>query len=177
MNKAIFLDRDGTLTHEYGYAHKIENFRLLPNVVKALKLLKNKFKLFIVTNQSGIGRGYFTYDDLEKFNSHMLDELKKNDIKIEKTYVCPHSPEDNCSCRKPSERFVKEAKKEFNIDLGKSYVIGDKSFDIEMGHRAGCKNILVLTGYGKKHLNHLKTKPDFVAKDLLEAAEWILNSK
>ncbi len=177
MNKAIFLDRDGTLVHDEGYVYKIEDFKLLPNVIEALELLKDNFKLFIITNQSGIGRGYYTKEDFLKFNNHLIEELEKNNIKIEKTYMCPHLPTENCDCRKPNEKFAKEAEKDFNIDLKESYVIGDHDFDIEMGKKTGSKSILVLTGHGKKHLNELKSKPNFIAEDLLEAAEWILKNQ
>jgi D-glycero-D-manno-heptose 1,7-bisphosphate phosphatase len=173
MDKAVFLDRDGVLVHDPGYVHKIEDFKLYPNAIKALQLLK-KFKLFIVTNQSGIGREIFTLEDFEKFNNHLLSTLEKNDIIIEKTYMCPHKPEDNCSCRKPSTKFIKEAAKEFHIDLKNSWVIGDHPHDVEMGKNTGCKTIYVLTGHGEKHKNNLNNiKPDFIAENFYEAAKII----
>lgn len=177
MNKAIFLDRDGTLNRDDGYVHEVEDFKLLPNVIKGLKLLKDNFKLFIITNQSGIGRGYYTEENFLEFNNHLVDALKQDNIRIEKTFVCPHHPDEKCDCRKPTTKHIKEAEKEFNLNLKNSYVIGDHGFDIEMGKKTGCKKIFVLTGHGKKHLNELKTKPDFIAKDLLEAAKWILNDQ
>ena len=170
MTKAVFLDRDGVLVEDIGYHHKLEDFKLVKNTVEGLKLLKD-FKLVIITNQSGIGKGYYTFDDFLKFNNHLVNELKKNDVKIEKTYVCPHKPEDNCECRKPKTKLIKGAEKEFNIDLKKSFVIGDKKIDVELGKNAGCKTILVLTGKGMKEKENLIA--DYVAKDLLEAAEWI----
>ncbi len=174
MNKAVILDRDGVLNCDPGYVHKIEDFRLINKVIDALKLLKNNFKFFIVTNQSGIGRGFFALEDFEKFNNHLIDILKKNNIIIEKTYLCPHKPEDNCDCRKPSIKFIKESEKEFNIDLKNSWVIGDLPCDIKMGKNAGCKTIYVLTGHGEKHKNNLNNiKPDFIAKNLYEAAKII----
>ncbi len=111
MNKAAFMDRDGVLTEDVGYHYKIEDFKLIPNVIKGLKSLKN-FKFFIVTNQSGIGRGYYTLKDFKDFNDHLIKELKKHNIKIEKTYVCPHQPEDNCECRKPKAQLIKDAAKD-----------------------------------------------------------------
>ena len=170
MNAAIFLDRDGVIVEDVGYAHKIGDFKLIPKAVEGLKLLKN-YKLFIITNQSGIGRGYYTMKDFENFNNYLIQELKKHNIKIEKTYVCPHKPEDNCDCRKPKVKLLKAAEKEFGIDLKKSFVIGDKTADIEMGRNAGCKTILVLAGHGTTAKD--EAKADFVAKDLLEAAKWI----
>lgn len=170
MIKAILIDRDGVITEDLGYVHKIEDFNLVKNAVEGLKLLKD-FKLIIITNQSGIGRGYYTFQDYEKFNEYLLAELKRHNIKIEKIYVCPHKPEDNCECRKPKEKLIKDAEKEFNIDLNKSFMIGDKKIDIEMGKNARIKTILVLTGNGMKEKEN--SKADYVAKDLMDAAEWI----
>ena len=172
-NKAIFVDRDGVISEDVGYVHKIEDFKLIQNSIEGLKLLKD-YKLIFITNQSGIGRGYFTIKDFENFNNHLIEELKKQNIKIEKTYVCPHKPDDNCECRKPKTKLIKDAKKEFNIDLSKSFMIGDKKIDIQMGHNAGCKSILVLTGNGMKEKEN--SEADYVAKDLLEAAKWIIKN-
>jgi len=173
MNNAIFLDRDGIMVEDPGYVHKLEDFKLIPNAVEGLKLLKNH-KLFIVTNQSGIGRGLYRLEDFLKFNKHFIDVLKKHRIKIEKTYHCPHTPEENCECRKPKIKFLKEAEKEFGINLKKSFVIGDRKSDFELGKNAGCKTIHVLTGNGMNAKNDVK--PDYFAKDLLDAAEWIIKN-
>ena len=170
MRKSIFIDRDGILVEDLGYVHKIEDFKLIPNAIEGLKLLKN-YKLFIITNQSGIARGIYKVEDFLKFNNHLIKELKRHNIKIEKTYYCPHKPEDNCNCRKPKTKFLEDAEKEFDIDLKKSFVIGDRKSDFEMGKNAGCKTIHVLTGFGIKAKNDVK--PDYFAKDLLDAAKWI----
>ncbi len=174
MNRTIFLDRDGTLNVDYGYAHKIEDFKLYDGVIEALNSLKDQFKFIIITNQSGIGRGYYKEEDFQKFNSHLTEELNKNNIKIEKTYHCPHIPEDNCNCRKPNITFIEQAKKEFDIDLKNSFVIGDHPCDVNLGKNAGCKTIYLLTGHGKNHKENLTRKPDLIANNLLEAAQWIL---
>ena len=172
MKRNVFLDRDGSIVEDKGYTYRLEDYKLIPNAVEGLKLLKD-YKLIIVTNQSGIGRGYFAMEDFEKFNNHLILELKKHNIKIEKTYVCPHNPEDNCDCRKPKTKLIKDAAKEFNIDLSKSFMIGDKNIDIQMGKNAGVKTILVLTGNGMKEKEN--SNADYIAKDLVEAAKWILN--
>ena len=175
MDKAIFLDRDGTVVEDPGYVHKVKDFKLIDGAIDALKLLKNDFRFFIITNQSGIGRGFFTLGDFEKFNNHLISTLKKNNIKIEKTYVCPHHPDEKCDCRKPNIKFIKEAEKEFNIDLKNSWVIGDLPCDIEMGKNTGCRTIYVLTGHGEKHKKDLNNiKPDFVAENIYEAAKIII---
>jgi len=173
MIKAVFLDRDGVLIEDIGYPHRLEDFKLIQNAVEGLKLLKD-YRLIIVTNQSGIGRGYFKMNDFENFNNHLMQELKKHRIKIEKTYFCPHKPKDNCNCRKPKTKLIKDAKKEFNIDLKKSFMIGNMKRDIEMGHNAGCKSIFVLTGKGMNEKEN--SNADYVAKDLVGAAKWIMKN-
>ncbi|MBI2650116.1 HAD family hydrolase [Candidatus Woesearchaeota archaeon] len=170
MKKAVLMDRDGVVTEDTGYVHKIEDFNLVENAVEGLKLLKG-FKLIFITNQSGIGRGYFKFEDFLDYNNRVVQELKKNGIKIEKTYVCPHAPEDNCECRKPKTKMIKDAARDFGIDLGKSFMIGDKKIDVEMGHNAGCKSILVLTGNGMKEKENANA--DYAARDLIDAAKWI----
>ncbi len=173
MRKAVFIDRDGTIVQDTGFVHKIEDFKLLPNVFEGLMLLKN-YDLFIITNQSGIGREVYKTKDFIKFNNYLLKELKKHNINIKKIYYCPHKPEDNCECRKPKIKFLKDAEKEFNIDLKNSFVIGDRKSDFEMGKNAGCKTINVLTGNGINDKDGIN--PDYFAKDLLDAAKWILRN-
>lgn len=173
MKKTVFVDRDGTIVEDTGYVHKAEDFKLLPNAIEGLRKL-GKFMIFIVTNQSGIGRGVYKLEDFKKFNDRMIEELGKHKIRIEKIYYCPHAPEDNCGCRKPKTKLLEEAKREFEIDLEKSFVIGDQKADIELGKNANCRSILVLTGNGNKTKNEVKA--DFVAKDLLDAAKWILKN-
>lgn len=173
MRKTVFIDRDGVIVEDIGYHHKLEDLKIVPNAIEGLKLLKN-YKLIIVTNQSGIGRGHYTIKDFESFNNHLIETLKKHKIKIEKTYYCPHKPEDNCECRKPKTKFLDDAKKEFKIDLKESFVIGDRKSDFEMGKNAGCRIIHVLTGNGANFNNEFK--PDYIANDLVDAAEWILKN-
>jgi len=181
MVKAIILDRDGTLVDDPNYyVYKIEDFKLLPGVVEGLKALSKEFIFIIITNQSGIGRGVHTLNDTERFNKKLIDELKKEDIEIKKIYICQHAPEDNCDCRKPSIKFIKEAEKEFDIELKRSWVIGDKPIDIEMGEKSECKTIYALTGHGKEYLEELKKtniKTDFIAENFSQAAEFIMDNK
>jgi len=180
MVKAIILDRDGTLNYDPGYVHKVEDFQLLPGVVDGLKALSKEFIFIIITNQSGIGRGVHTKKDMDKFNEKLVNELKKNNIDIKKIYFCPHTPEQVCDCRKPSTKYIKEAAKEFNIDLKNSWVIGDHPHDVKMGHHANAKGIYLLTGHGKKHFNDLdknNIKPDFVAENFSQVAEFVMDNK
>lgn len=177
MNKAIFLDRDGTLNEDEGYVHKVEDYKLLPGVIEALKLLKDKFLFFIITNQSGVGRGYYELEDVHKFNEAMLEEFEKEGIKVEEIFICPHHPDEDCDCRKPNEKFIRQAEKEYNVDLKKSYMIGDHGHDVELGLNVGAKGIYLLTGHGEKHFHNIKVKPDLIAKDLLEAAKWIIKNE
>ena len=179
MHKAIVLDRDGTLNLEIMYAHKPEHFKLLPGVIEGLKKLSKGYIFIIITNQSGIGRGIFKEEDMRTFNEKLLTELKKENIEIKKIYYCPHVEEDLCKCRKPHTKYIREAEKEFNIDVKKSWVIGDHPHDVEMGIKNGCKSVYLLTGHGSKHLHDLESNninPTFTAKNFLEAADFILKN-
>ena len=175
IHACVFLDRDSTLQYDVGYPHKIEDLKFLPGVLDFLaKLSKTNYKIIIITNQSGIGRGIYNIEDFFGFNNHLIKILKEHNITIKKTYFCPHMPGDNCECRKPKIKFLKEAEKEFCINLQESFVIGDRKSDFEMGKNAGCKTIHVFTGNGNNSKN--KVNPDYFAKDLLDAAKWILEN-
>ncbi len=145
QNKAIFLDRDGVINIDNGYVYKIDDFIFVKNVFKVLKKLQDLgYKLIIVTNQSGIGRGYYGKNDFLKLNTWMLEEFQKKDIKIEKVYYCPHKPEDKCQCRKPNNAMIEEGIKEFDIDPELSWMIGDKASDIEAAKKSGIKNTILI---------------------------------
>ncbi len=127
MGKAVFLDRDGVINIEKEYLYKIEEFEFIDGVFESvIYLQKLGYKLFIITNQSGIARGYYSLDEFNKLSSWMMDEFSKKGVKIEKLYFCPHGPNDNCSCRKPKTGMIDDALKEFDIDLAQSILIGDK---------------------------------------------------
>lgn len=178
MNKkqAILLDRDGTLNRDEGYVHKVEHFELLPGVIEGLQMLKENYLFFIITNQSGIGKGYYEFPDFWKFNNRLTDTLTEHGITIERTYVCPHKKEENCNCRKPKQKFIKEIGSEFEIDFVNSWMVGDHPSDISFGINAGCKTIYLMTGHGKRHRNELEDndiEPNFFANHFLEAANYI----
>ncbi|AJB45952.1 D,D-heptose 1,7-bisphosphate phosphatase [Campylobacter fetus subsp. testudinum] len=143
--KAIFLDRDGVINKDLGYVSKIDDFVFCDGIFEALRgFLKLGFALFVVTNQSGIGRGYYTKDDFLNLTKFMLDEFKKEDIDIKKVYYCPHSPEENCNCRKPKPGMILKALSEFDINLESSMMIGDKNSDILAANSAGIDNCYLI---------------------------------
>src|SRR6185295_2714086 len=173
-----FLDRDGVLIEERHYLHKVEEVVIFPGVGLALKRLQDAgFLLFIVTNQSGVGRGYFTMADVEKVHAHLLKELARDGVRIEKTYIAPEAPDRPSRGRKPSPQFLFDARDEFGIDLSQSYLIGDKLIDLECGWNAAVKRcVLVRTGYGAEWERKAADKLEraTVANDLAAAIEWIL---
>ena len=169
--KAIFIDRDGTLIEEVNYLHRVEDLRYFSYTDEAVRILKqNGFLIIVVTNQSGIGRGIYTENDMHAIHEQIQNYLTE---KLDAYYFCPHLPNAGCRCRKPNLGMIEAACREFAIDLENSWVIGDKNLDVELGIKAGIKTALVLTGYGKHHLSNLKEKPDIVAESLLDAANRI----
>jgi D-glycero-D-manno-heptose 1,7-bisphosphate phosphatase len=143
--KAIFLDRDGVINIDKGYVYKKEDFIFAPDVFEVLRYFQSKgYLLFIVTNQSGIARGYYSEEDFLNLTEYMTDEFAKNGVKITKLYYCPHAPEANCPCRKPNPAMLTKAQREFDVDMSASYLIGDKASDIEAGLRAKVKNLIYI---------------------------------
>ena len=178
--KAIILDRDGTLIEDKDYAYKIEDFELLPGVIEGLKILQKNFLLFIVTNQSGIGRGYYTDREFHKFNDHLIGILKENQIRIERTFYCPHVKEDNCECKKPKIKYIREIVDGWNVDINNSWVIGDHPSDILFGINAGSKTAYLISGHGKKHFHELEVKgikPTMISSNFLNTAKKIIETK
>lgn len=175
MNKRRFvlLDRDGTIIAEKNYLSDHNKVELLGNAALGLRKLKKLgFGLLVITNQAGIGRGYFSLDDLNLIHQKMVDLLAKEGVVIDGIYFCPHTPEDNCSCRKPKLGLIENATSQYNFAPKLSFVIGDKAVDIEMGKAAGATTLLVRTGYGA-NLDNKKVKADYLVDDLLEAANVI----
>jgi D-glycero-D-manno-heptose 1,7-bisphosphate phosphatase len=179
MNRAVFLDRDGTMIAEKNYLCRLEDVAILPGAAAALKRLGDAgFNLFIVSNQSGIGRGYFTLADVERVNEHLCRELGRDGVRFAKIYIAPEAPDQPGRGRKPSPQFLFDARDEFGLDLAQSYMIGDKLSDLECGWNAGVKkSILVRTGYGAELERETPEKipQAVVVDDLAGAAEWILN--
>jgi D-glycero-D-manno-heptose 1,7-bisphosphate phosphatase len=178
MNRAVFLDRDGTLIAEKNYLHRPEDVEIFPGTGAALKRLADAgFRLIIVTNQSGIGRGYFTLADAERVNEHLRQEFARDGVRFDNFYIAPEAPDQPSRGRKPSPQFLFDARDEFDLDLAQSFMVGDKLIDLECGWNAGVKkSILVRTGYGAELERETpeKLKAAFVADDLSCAVDWIL---
>ncbi|MBQ7136030.1 D-glycero-beta-D-manno-heptose 1,7-bisphosphate 7-phosphatase [Campylobacter sp.] len=136
--KALFLDRDGVINYDPGYVYRIEDFEFMPGIFEALAgFMALGYEIFVVTNQSGIGRGYYSEDDFAKLSKYMIDEFKSYGVEIKKIYHCPHTPSDDCNCRKPRPGMILQALNEHNIDPQASLIIGDKPSDLESARRAG----------------------------------------
>jgi D-glycero-D-manno-heptose 1,7-bisphosphate phosphatase len=172
--KAVFLDRDGTIIEEVDFLSTVEETKLFPYTIEALKILREAgFLFFITTNQSGIARGYFDATHVNAIHAKIQNDLRPEGLKIESFHFCPHLPDAGCPCRKPNTGMIEQACENFEIDLSESWMVGDKKLDIGMGFKAGTKTALVKTGYGEKHQHKLKRKPDLIAENLLELAEHI----
>jgi D-glycero-D-manno-heptose 1,7-bisphosphate phosphatase len=186
MNKAVFLDRDGTVNEEVGYLTDLEKLRLIAGAGAAIRRLNQAgFKVVLVTNQSGVARGYFEESLVHKAHGRLQELLKPEGATIDAMYYCPHHPTAgnshytlDCACRKPRTGLIEKAVKDLDIDINHSYMVGDKWSDIELAQRAGVRGILVMSGFapddpGNKRSNRIK-EPDFLAHSLSEAADWIL---
>jgi len=173
IKKAVFIDRDGTLIEEVNFLSRLEDLRLFDYTSEAIRLLRDDgFLIVVVTNQSGVGRRIF-----EESAMHAIHEKIQSDLNLDAFYFCPHLPTDGCRCRKPNPGMIELATKDFPIDLENSWIIGDKTIDMETGFNAKIKTALVLTGYGQKAVRELKRKPDVIAETLLEAVKSITNFK
>ena len=184
MKKAIFLDRDGTINVEKDYIYKSEDLVFEEGTIEALKTFKNLgYILIVVSNQSGIARGYFTEEDLNIFNNNMNEILKKNGVEITEFYCCPHHPDGIgeykkvCECRKPNNKMIEDAIEKYNIDREKSYMIGDKTSDIGAGIKSNLKTVLVKTGYGLKDMEKIDKNETLVCENLKDFSEVLKREK
>jgi D-glycero-D-manno-heptose 1,7-bisphosphate phosphatase len=177
--RAVFLDRDGTIIEDKEYLHRPEEVRIFPGALDALKRLQDAgFKLIMVTNQSGVGRGYFTLEDVQRVHEHLCAECGKSGVHFDKIYIAPEHPGAPSRGRKPSPQFLFDARDEFGLDLARSYMVGDKLIDIECGRNAGVrKSILVRTGYGaavERSSRELLAEA-LVVDTLADAASWMIS--
>lgn len=181
LKKAVFLDRDGTINEESSYLYRKEDCRFIPGALEAVAtLVKAGFLVVVVTNQSGIARGYYSEADLNLLHRYMESEIVAAGGRIDAWYHCPHHPdypsaEGDCSCRKPLPGMLRTAADELGIDLVASWMIGDKLADIDAGSAAGCRSILVRTGYGEAE-SALVTSELMVFTDLPAAAAYIIKA-
>ena len=167
----VILDRDGTLIREKNYLSDPAAVELLPGAVEGLHRIRDMgLGVVMVTNQSGIGRGYFDEATVEAIHGRMLEMLADRDLSLDGIYICPHTPEDACACRKPGTGLLLQAAEELQFDPRRAFVIGDKACDIDLGRNAGATTILVRTGYGNEHLASGEAKPEYVAEDMVGAA-------
>ncbi len=186
---AVFIDRDGTINEQMGYINDISRFIMLPGAAEAVRLLnRHQHLAIVVSNQSGVARGYFPIDLVDQIHEQMVRAFEKKGAYIDGIFYCPHYPQGvmaayrmDCNCRKPKPGLIEKACTQFDIDLAESYVVGDRYTDIQLARELNLKSILILTGYGKGDLKYvfprLSFKPDHVAEDLLHAVQWIVEKE
>lgn len=168
---AIFLDRDGTVMKDADYLAAVADLEIFDFATEAIRLFKDSgYLIFILTNQSGIARGYFDVSAMQSIHEELG---RQTNGLIDAFYFCPHGPDDGCDCRKPGIGMIKNAARDYSIDLANSWIVGDKKSDLEAGFDAGLSTALVLSGYGESELGNLKRMPDLVAQNLLDAARQI----
>ena len=188
-NTAVFLDRDGTINEEVGYLDSLDKLRIIPSAYEAIRLINESgMKAVVISNQAGVARGLFTEDFVKITNEHLQTALRQEGAHIDNFYFCPHHPIEGiepyrqvCNCRKPAPGMLLQAAQDLNIDLTRSYLVGDRFNDMEAGKKIGVRGILVKTGFGQQLLQDdgpdkakPENKPDFIAEDILEAVRWIL---
>ncbi len=191
-NLAIFLDRDGTINEEVGYLDSMEKLQIIPAAFEAIRLINQSgMKAVVISNQAGVAKGYFSEKFVRKINGQIQSAMLERGALIDRFYFCPHHPSEGndpyriiCNCRKPEPGLLHQAAADLDIDLNRSYLIGDRLRDVETAHRAGAKGVLVMTGYGQDLMrqtgpdqaNELN-QPEHVAQNILEAVRWILKDR
>jgi D-glycero-D-manno-heptose 1,7-bisphosphate phosphatase len=181
MRGAVFLDRDGTINEEVHYLDDPDRFYLIPGAAQAIRLLNEADILtIVVSNQAGVGRGYFSATTVEAIHEQLANQLFGHGAHIDAIYYCVHHPNEGCDCRKPKTGMLKQAAREHSIDTYLSFMVGDKMSDLEAGRQVGCQTVLVLTGHGEKARESLQAtyfRPDYVSLDLRDAVKWIMAQK
>lgn len=191
-NIAVFLDRDGTINEEVGYLDSLDKLKIIPGTYEAIRLInESEMKAVVISNQAGVARGLFPEDFVKITHEYLQNALRKKGAYIDNFYYCPHHPTEGiepyrqvCNCRKPAPGMLLQAAQDLNIDLTRSYLVGDRFNDMEAGKKIGVRGILVKTGFGQSLLQDdgpdeatPENKPDFIAADILEAIKWILKDK
>jgi D-glycero-D-manno-heptose 1,7-bisphosphate phosphatase len=184
--RAIFFDRDGTLSEEVGYVNHLSRFRLLPSTVPAIRRVNEAgWRAILVTNQAGVARGYFDEWLIHDVHAKLQAELRDGGAHLDAVYFCAHHPtlgqppyRLDCECRKPKPGMLLRGAREFGLDLTHCFVVGDRYSDVKLAHRVGAKGVFVLTGYGLGEYEYQRNQwdraPDHVAENALAAVEWIL---
>jgi D-glycero-D-manno-heptose 1,7-bisphosphate phosphatase len=175
--RAVFLDRDGTVSKEIGYMYDVSLYQIFPWTGEAIRKINQAGMLAILaTNQSGVARGYFTERMVHRVHSRLQDEIGRYGARLDDAYFCPHLPDSGCPCRKPQPGMLYKGQQDLGIDLENSYMVGDRYLDVRTGKAAGTRTILVMTGDGSKERERFQDEeihPDLFAEDLAEAAELI----
>ena len=183
---AVFLDRDGTINEQMGYINHLSRFVIFPDVVEAVRLLNtNDFWVIVITNQGGVARGYYPIELMHEIHAFLTKSLNNKGAIIDGIFYCPHHPAGiipeysmECDCRKPKTGLIHQALEAFDIDMSKSYMVGDRHVDIELAYRLEIDGVLVKTGYGLGEIDYVlpqhSTKPSYIAQNLLDAAKWIV---
>lgn len=182
-DRAVFFDRDGTINEEVGYLSRLGDLKLYPNTPEAIRKLKDKgFLAIVVTNQSGVARGFFDESFVKEVFDKINEMLAKKGTRLDAMYYCPHHPNygnqqyrKTCLCRKPEPGLLIQAAEDLDIDLKRSYVVGDMLRDMDIANKVGAKGVLVKTGYGK--FITATDKPAYIAEDILDAANWIIQDR
>jgi D-glycero-D-manno-heptose 1,7-bisphosphate phosphatase len=181
MRGAVFLDRDGTINEEVHYLDDPDRLYLIPGAAEAIRLLNEAdIVTIVVSNQAGVGRGFFSTTTVEAIHEQLAKQLFWHGAHIDAIYYCVHLPNEGCECRKPKTGMLKQAAREHSIDTHLSFMVGDKVSDLEAGRQVGCKTVLVLTGHGEKARESLQAsyfRPDYVSLDLRDAVKWIKAQK
>jgi D-glycero-D-manno-heptose 1,7-bisphosphate phosphatase len=182
LRRAVFLDRDGTIGEEMGYVNHVDRFQVFPYAAEAIRHLNEaEIPVIVVTNQSGIARNIFPESLVHEVHKKMVAELAAGGAWIDAIYFCPHKSEDACVCRKPNPGLLEQAAREHGLELPGSWVVGDRYADLEMGHAAGARGILVMTGYGRGeyelHRGAWPRQPDALAANLSDAVRQILRNR
>jgi len=178
--QAVFVDRDGTINRDVHYLDNPDGLELYPSVAESIGLLNQAGLLVVViTNQSGLARGYFDLDTLAEIHSRLRQKLAESGAHFDALYFCPHHPDDGCTCRKPGTALLEKAAAEWSIDTRRSYFIGDRIMDVQAGQAVGCRTILVPERLDlveeEKKVSHVQA--DFECKNFSEAVEWILKQE
>ena len=174
------MDRDGTLSEEIGYMYEAGLYRPFPWAGPAIrKINESGMKAILITNQSGVGRGYFPESTVHQVHNLLQTELARHNAKLDAIYFCPHHPETGCDCRKPQPGMLIRAQHDLDIDLSQSYMVGDRYLDVDAAHAAGTRSVLLMTGDGRaefeKYKHAAREQPAFIAENLLDAVESIVS--